>query len=112
MRLFEGTPFDRPPRCEVCEQLEADCTCPPPEPKRTPPQQQTLKITLEKRKKGKAVTVIRGLAADNDLNSLLKELKSVCGAGGSVQDQTLEIQGNHLDRLPQKLRKLGYQIQS
>lgn len=111
MRLFEGTPFDRPPRCEVCEELEENCSCPPPEPTRTPPEKQTLKIAIEKRKKGKVVTVIRGLAADNDLNSLLKELKSVCGAGGSVQDQTLEIQGRHRDRLEHTLRDKGYRLQ-
>ena len=63
MRLFEGTEFDRPPRCDVCGQLEADCQCPPPPPLRIPPEKQTAKISVERRKKGKTVTVIRGLPA-------------------------------------------------
>lgn len=110
MRLFEGTPFDRPLRCEVCEELEEDCTCPPPEPKRTPPDQQTLTITIEKRKRGKTVTVIRGLSPDNDAGELLTQLKSTCGAGGSIQDEALEIQGNHLERVTAALQTQGYRV--
>lgn len=110
MRLFEGTPFDRPPRCGVCEELEQDCTCPAPEPQRTPHEQQTLKISLEKRKKGKVVTVVRGFASDQDLPSLLTKLKSQCGAGGTIQENTVEIQGKHEERVTDLLRQLGYKV--
>ena len=110
MRLFEGTPFDRPPRCEVCEELEENCTCPPPEPHRTPPAEQTLALAVEKRKRGKTVTVVRGLAADNDARELLTFLKSACGAGGSIQDEGLEIQGNHLERVSAALHSRGYRV--
>jgi len=110
MRLFEGTPFDRPPRCEVCGELEEDCTCPPPEPHRTPPSEQTLALSVEKRKKGKTVTVVRGLADDNDAKELLTFLKSTCGAGGSVQEEDLEIQGNHLERIRAALQSRGYRV--
>jgi translation initiation factor 1 len=68
MRLFEGTEFDRPLRCERCDELEVDCQCPPEAAPLIPPQQQTARLAIEKRKKGKVVTVIRGLpAAGNDL---------------------------------------------
>ena len=111
MRLFEGTPFDRPPRCETCGELEADCTCPPPEALRIPPEQQTAKLAVEKRKKGKVVTVVSGLPAQgNDLAALLGELKTACGAGGTLKNETLEIQGQHLDRVREHLRRLGYRI--
>ena len=83
MRLFEGTPWDRPPRCERCGELEEVCTCPPPPRVLTPPEKQTARLAVEKRKKGKVVTVVRGLAADdNDLPGLLGRLKAACGAGG------------------------------
>lgn len=112
MRLFEGTEFDRPPRCEVCGNLEAECTCPPPEPQRTPPGQQTARLAVEKRKKGKLVTVIRGLsAAGNDLPALLTRLKNICGAGGAVQEETLEIQGSQLEKVRAALKQLGYKVQ-
>ena len=85
MRLFEGTPFDRPPRCDRCGELESACVCPPQPPPRIPPQQQTARLSVEKRKKGKVVTVVRGLPAEgNDLPALLTQLKTACGAGGTL----------------------------
>ncbi len=109
MRLFEGTKWDRPPRCEVCGELEEDCTCPPAEAPKIPPEKQTAQLAIEKRKKGKVVTVVRGLPAEgNDLPALLAELKTVCGAGGTIKDEALEIQGKHLDRIREHLAQLGY----
>ncbi|HEY5314045.1 MAG TPA: translation initiation factor [Pirellulales bacterium] len=112
MRLFEGTPWDRPPRCERCGELEQACRCPPPPapaPARTPPQQQTARIALEKRPGGRWMTVVRGLpAGENDLPSLLTRLKASCGAGGTVKDDLLEIQGRHLDQVRGLLASLGY----
>lgn len=111
MRLFEGTPFDRPPRCEKCDELEEECTCPPPPPFRIPPAEQTARLSIEKRKKGKRVTVIRGLPEEgNDLPELLKTLKSQCGAGGSLQGDELEIQGEQLDRVRAALKNMGFQV--
>ena len=58
------------------------------------------------------MTIVHGLAAaDNDLQELLKKLKSHCGAGGCLQGETLEIQGNQLERLKPELKKTGYRVQ-
>ncbi|QDT97310.1 translation initiation factor [Gimesia aquarii] len=111
MRLFEGTPFDRPPRCEKCDQLEEECICPPEPPFRIPPEQQTARLAIEKRKKGKRVTVVRGLPEEgNDLPELLKQLKSQCGAGGALKEEELEIQGDQLDRVREVLKAMGFQV--
>lgn len=110
MRLFEGTPFDIPPKCERCGQLEAECSCPPEPKKRVAPEKQSLRIAVEKRKKGKWVTVIRGLATENDLTPLLTELKNACGAGGTIKEGTIEIQGNHEERLRNRLKELKYKL--
>ena len=111
MRLFEGTPWDRPPHCERCGELEESCTCPPPAKTLTAPEKQTAHLATEKRKKGKLVTVIRGLPAEeNDLPTLLGKLKIACGAGGTQKDDALEIQGNHLARVRQLLRDIGYRV--
>ena len=111
MRLFQGTTFDRPPRCEKCDQLEEECICPPEPPFRIPPEQQTARLAIEKRKKGKRVTVVRGLPEEgNDLPELLKQLKSQCGAGGALKEEELEIQGDQLDRVREVLKAMGFQV--
>ncbi|MEZ6087507.1 MAG: translation initiation factor [Pirellulaceae bacterium] len=111
MRLFAGTPFDVPPRCDRCGELEEACNCPPEAAPRLPPSKQTAQLNLEKRKRGKMVTVIRGLStADNDLSALLTDLKTRCGAGGSVKEDHLEIQGDHLTTVDQTLSGLGYRV--
>ena len=111
MRLFAGTPFDIPPKCDRCGALEPDCKCPPLPAGRLPPSQQTAKLSIEKRKKGKVVTVVRGLSEHaNDLPTLLSQLKSQCGAGGTIQEDCLEIQGDHTERIRTVLSELGYRV--
>lgn len=111
MRLFEGTAWDRPPRCDNCQELVADCHCPPAARPIKAPGTQTARLSIEKRAKGKRVTVVRGLAAcDNDLPALLTQLKSACGAGGTLQDEGLEIQGEHLARIRKFLESVGYRL--
>jgi translation initiation factor 1 len=113
MRLFAGTQFDRPPVCERCGRLETDCDClPVPAPKNLiPAGKQTARLSVEKRRKGKVVTLIQGLPAiGNELPSLLARFKSACGAGGTLDGETLEIQGDHRDRLRELLEAAGYRV--
>lgn len=114
MRLFEGTPWDRPPRCERCGELEVDCHCPPasePRPVWLAPGKQTARVAEENRPGGRRVTVIRGLApTESDLAALLVQLKNACGAGGTARDDVVEIQGSHAERVAAFLRELGYRV--
>ena len=58
---------------------------------------------------GKGVSVISGLPLTGEaLEELATRLKKSCGAGGAVKDGTIEIQGDHRDRLVAELGKLGY----
>jgi translation initiation factor 1 len=114
-RLFAGTPFDIPPRCDRCGELQEECHCPPeptaPAADLVPPEKQSAKVRLDRRKHKRMVTVVWGLSADaNDLPGLLSKLKSACGAGGSLQDDQIEIQGDHLQRVTQQLRQIGYRV--
>lgn len=111
MRLFAGTPFDRPPVCDTCGQLESACSCPPPAVPVTPPEKQTAKIAEEKRAKGKLVTVVRGLVDEGEhLPGLLKLLKDRCGAGGTAKDGVIELQGALAERVAALLRERGYRV--
>ena len=60
---------------------------------------------------GKVVTVIRGLPERGAaLDHLACDLKRFCGCGGAVKDRVVELQGDHRDRLAEKLRSLGYTL--
>ncbi|MCA9216037.1 MAG: translation initiation factor [Planctomycetales bacterium] len=113
-RLFEGMPFDIPPTCDRCGEREETCTCPPePEPQKEylAPESQTARLSVEKRKKGKVVTVVSGLDPDGtDFADLLTKLKNACGAGGTVKNDTIEIQGKHIDRARETLERIGYKV--
>lgn len=58
---------------------------------------------------GKGVTVITGLPlAAPALEALGGELKRQCGSGGTVRNGTIEIQGEHRDRIVQELTRRGF----
>ena len=60
---------------------------------------------------GKTVTVIHGLPERGPaLEARLSEMKRLCGAGGTLKDSVLEIQGDHRERLAARLRALGYTV--
>jgi translation initiation factor 1 len=64
-----------------------------------------------KGRKGKGVTVIKGVPlAGDELEALATRLKKRCGCGGTVEAGTIEIQGDHRDLLVQELGKLGYTV--
>lgn len=74
------------------------------------PQQQDIRVQATRSgRKGKTVTILTGFQHKPEtLIKLLKQLKSQCGSGGTVKDNTLEIQGDHKQKLLQVLIKLGY----
>jgi len=64
-----------------------------------------------KGRKGKGVTIIRGLPLpQSELKALAKKLKQKCGTGGTVKNHTIEIQGDHRDLLFEELSKQGFKV--
>ena len=108
--LFAGTPLEQPVTCEVCEQPLAACVCPRDgEGRVLLPGEQTAVISRQKRRKGKVVTVIEGLdPAASDLKAILKTLKTVCGSGGTINENTIEVQGDHREKVAKVLKEMGY----
>lgn len=71
-----------------------------------------VRIALDtKGRKGKGVTVVRGVALDADaLAALGKQLKAACGSGGTTKDGVIEIQGDHRDAVAKALEARGMKV--
>ena len=87
---------------------------PKKEKKREPvePAKHKIKIRLEKNARGgKLVTVLFELPDHPDyLKDLAKKLKARCGTGGTVKEGTIEIQGDHREKIKEFCQNLGFQV--
>lgn len=73
--------------------------------------EQRLSIDVEKRTYDKPVTVVEGFDTDTvDVDDIASDLKSAVGAGGTVDDGTVEIQGDHRERVRDLLEKKGFTV--
>lgn len=77
-----------------------------------PPSQQTARLALDRsHRRGKVVTVVSNLVLSQaDLEALARALKTLCGAGGTIKDGTIEVQGDHREKIADHLAKLGYKV--
>lgn len=78
--------------------------------KSLPPSQQTAYLHRDsKGRGGKTVSIIKNLQlSEADLKALSTKLKQACGTGGTIKDGTIEIQGEHREKIAELLQKLGY----
>jgi len=72
------------------------------------------KINISKQKKGKkgkTITVIKGLGIDDEikLKILLKKIKVFCGTGGTLIDNNIQLQGDMITKSIEFLLKEGFQ---
>ncbi len=64
-----------------------------------------------KGRKSKGVTIITGISlSHSQLLKLSQQLKQKCGAGGTVKNDVIEIQGDHRNALLEELKKKGYKV--
>ena len=96
--------------CPACRQPVAQCTCQQNKP--LPTGDGIVRVSREtKGRGGKAVTLVKGVLADEAaLTQLGKQLKTACGSGGTVKDGVIEVQGDHVDRVIAALQKLGHKV--
>lgn len=64
-----------------------------------------------KGRKGAGMTVITGLPLDQaGVAALARELKKICGSGGTVKDGRIEIQGDHRQQLLAEMHRRGWKV--
>lgn len=99
--------------CPHCAAPLADCRCKAlSDRSRSEMGDGVVRIGREsKGRGGKTVTLVRGVPLqDAALAALAKELKAACGSGGTVKDGVIEIQGDHVDPLLQRLAGRGWKL--
>ena len=95
--------------CPGCRQPVATCTC---KQAALPAGDGKVRVSREtKGRGGKAVTLVRGvpLAADA-LAAFGKQLRTLCGTGGTLKDGVIELQGDHVERVMARLKTEGWTV--
>jgi translation initiation factor 1 len=97
--------------CPSCRQPLAACICKAAS-KAAPAGDGVVRVSREnKGRGGKTVTVVRGVPLELDaLTALGKRLRTACGAGGTLKDGVLEIQGDHAQRVVELLQAEGFVV--
>jgi translation initiation factor 1 len=98
--------------CPACSRPLSDCVCSRIKKTSVFQSDGIARVRYETQgRKGKGVTVISGLAMNDDgLFKLARELKTRLGIGGTVKDHTIELQGDRREQAAQELRKKGYTV--
>ena len=69
--------------------------------------------TAKEKRRGKIVTIVKPFyIEDKELKSLLKKLKSSLGCGGTVKENTIELQGEVSARVKDFLLKEGFRFKN
>ncbi len=91
----------------------SDAAPPPPCQGEPPVAAQKPRVSVERRGGGKVVTLITRLQHPPEaFKAMAKELKGVCGSGGSCLEDGVMIQGDHAAAITAWLQNKGYRTPS
>ena len=88
------------PKCSLPKEL---CIC-----ETMAKEEERIKVSLINKRYGKMVTLVEGISKDVDIRNVLRELKTKLACGGTYKNNTVELQGNHKNKIRQLLVKLGF----
>ena len=73
---------------------------------------QRIRVTTDKKRYGKIVTIVSGFDNAIDIKKVAKELKNELACGGTYKDKTIELQGEHTKKIKILLGKMGFDEES
>ncbi|NCO18000.1 stress response translation initiation inhibitor YciH [Candidatus Pacearchaeota archaeon CG09_land_8_20_14_0_10_30_9] len=73
---------------------------------------QRIRVTNDKKRYGKIVTLVSGFDSTIDIKKIAKELKNRLACGGTMKDGVIELQGEHSKKIKPLLEKLGFDPES
>lgn len=111
-RLVYSSESGRVSTCATCGQPYKQCQCGQQPTQPTRKSDGIVRVMRDRKQRGgKTVTVIDGVPGnENELTTLAQQLKKLCGSGGTIKDGTIEIQGDHCEKVMTKLTALGYKV--
>lgn len=73
---------------------------------------QKIRVTTDRKRYGKIVTVVTGFGSGIDVKKIAKDLKNRLACGGTYKGDTIELQGNHKKKIKEILVGLGFDEES
>jgi translation initiation factor 1 len=106
-KIVYSTDPDWRETCPVCHELIDACIC--ESENRTKATSRIVYIGKEvKGRGGKTVTTISNVGVD--AKKIRKELQRLCGAGGTIKNGIIEIQGDHRNIIRKHLEEKGMRV--
>lgn len=92
--------------CPKCGLPKQACVC-----EQIVKEKQTIKVTTDRKRYGKIVTILTGFDKDIDVKGTAKTLKNKLACGGTHKDNTIELQGDHTKRIKPILEDMGFSVE-
>lgn len=99
--------------CRKCGQPAHEGRCRPTTAAPAPrPTDGIVRVSRDKKHRGgKVVTQITGLpGTEDERTAIAQALKKLCGAGGAVKDDVVEVQGDQRTKIAAYLTSMGYNV--
>jgi len=93
--------------CPKCGLPEQACVC-----EQIVKSSQRIKVTTDRKRYGKIVTVVTGFDKGIDVKKIAKSLKNELACGGTAKGDIIELQGDHTKKIKAILVKLGFEEDS
>ncbi|MFH1787628.1 MAG: stress response translation initiation inhibitor YciH [archaeon] len=93
--------------CPKCGLPEQACVC-----EQIVKSSQKIKVTTDKKRYGKIVTLVTGFESGIDVKKITKALKNELACGGTYKDNSIELQGDHRKKIKGMLVKHGFDEKS